>query len=30
MDGSKWSLDAAKYAIAVTKKNNAELIAIHI
>ena len=30
MDGSKWSLDAAKYAIAVAKKNNAELIAIHI
>jgi nucleotide-binding universal stress UspA family protein len=30
MDGSKWSLDAARYAIVIAKKNNAELTAIYI
>jgi len=30
MDGSEWSLVAARYAVVIAKKNNAELNAIHV
>jgi nucleotide-binding universal stress UspA family protein len=30
IDGSKESMDAAEYAVAITKKHNAALVALHV